>query len=120
MNMTNMDMTAAAVLDTAKARRDHSHFGRCAAGLLLTLCATLAVAADDAAAHKQAASAMPAASIATAAALPGAANAASPEAAAKPVAAGNARAANAEKPAPTPRRPDTAGWRRIMAGAGRT
>jgi hypothetical protein len=111
-----MKMTAAKVSGTAKTSRDGSHFRRCAAGLLLTLCATLAVAGENAAEHKEEASATPAATTV----LPRTENIVSAETAVKPASADKARVANAGKAAPTPRRPDTAGWRRIMAGAGRT
>ena len=98
----------------------YSHFLRtCAAGLLLTLSATIAVAGEDAAVCKDPASrkisdvASPAMSCAD--------NTALAEKASKPAVEDKARAAGAEQSAQKPpRRPDTAGWRRIMSGAGRT
>lgn len=93
----------------------------CAAVLsLLALCAG-PVYADDGARSRTIATATstPAAAVAPArtdAAITAAAE--TDKSAAKPAAAGGAP--SAKKAVPPPRRPDTPGWRRIMAGAGRT
>ena len=97
----------------------YPHFVRTSAAVLLSLCATLAVAGEDASICKD--PAVKRSVDVTAPEMSRAENCAPPEKVATPAPAGKGSAASAEQSAQKPpRKPDTAGWRRIMSGAGRT
>jgi len=112
-----MRVTVSAVADVAR-KSDRPSVRACAAAVALSLCATLAVAGEQGAACKDPAATNVAAITAT---VERGEKTEPASKACTPADGEKARKEAVEKSADAAtRKPDTAGWRRIMAGSGRT